>query len=93
MQRVLVILVLALLGGLATAQLGVFGVPLAGAVLLLMIILLKGNKVWLKVLTFLLLGYAFGSKGFATIGFLSHIYWGGHAQYWDTHFPDDPFQP
>ena len=68
-QRVLVILALALLGGLATAQLGVFGVPLAGAVLLMMIILLKGNKVWLKVLTFLLLGYAFGSKGFATIGF------------------------
>ena len=68
-KKFLVILALALGGAFATAQLGVLGIPVAGAILLIVLILLNGTRIWLKVLTFLLMGYLFLSKGFATIGF------------------------
>jgi len=67
-RRILVVLLLALGGGILTAFLGLLTLPIAGVILLICALVLYGYALWWKMLVFLLLGYIFLSKGFATIG-------------------------
>ncbi len=64
-----VAIALALVAGLLTARLGVLTLGLAAGVVLVILLLLYGYKLWWRILVFLLLGYLFLSKGFAVIGF------------------------
>lgn len=69
LRRIVLVLVLALGGGILTAYLGLLSLPIAGVILLICALVLKGYALWWKMLVFLLLGYIFLSKGFATIGY------------------------
>lgn len=60
---------LALGGGFLTAQIGVLALGLAAGVVVIILLLMYGYKMWWALLVFLLLGYLFGSKGFAVTGF------------------------
>ncbi len=69
LKIVAVILMASLAGAAATAKLGLLAIPLAAVTILVMLLLIKGTRVWWQILVALLLGYLFFSKGFATIGF------------------------
>ncbi len=56
-------------GAVITAKLGLLAIPVAGALILIMLLFIKGYHLWWQLLTGLLMGYLFFSKGFATIGF------------------------
>lgn len=69
LQMLIVILAASLVGGFLTAQLGLLAIPIAAAVILIMLLFINGYRIWWKLLIGLLMGYLFLSKGFATIGF------------------------
>lgn len=69
LRRSLLIVVVALAGGVLTSVLGLLTLPLAGVVLLCSLLVLIGYRLWWRLLVSLLLGYLFFSKGFATLGF------------------------
>lgn len=64
----LVIVFAALAGGALTGMFGLLAVPLAGGVLVTMLVMLVGVEIWWRALIVLLFGYAFASRGFASIG-------------------------
>ena len=69
LRLILLVVGLALAGGLMTARLGVLTIPIAGVFLLAVLLVIFGYRLWWKLLIFLLIGYLFFSKGFATVGF------------------------
>lgn len=62
-------MILSLVGAIATAKLGLLAVPVAGALLVTVMILFVGYKLWWNLVVFILFGYMFFSRGFASIGF------------------------
>lgn len=66
----LIVLGLAVVGAvLTTTRLGLITVPLAAGVFAAVLLLIIGYQVWWKLLVFILYGYMFASRGFASIGF------------------------
>lgn len=65
----LVVVGAALAGGAVTGMFGLMAVPLAGAALVAVFVMMFGVKIWWWALLVLLFGYAFASRGFASIGF------------------------
>jgi hypothetical protein len=66
---VLVVIGAALAGGAVTGMFGLMAVPLAGAALMAVFVMMFGVEIWWRLLVILLFGYAFASRGFASIGF------------------------
>lgn len=62
-------LILAIVGAIATYKFGLLAIPMAGGLLVIVAILFIGYKFWWKMLVFVLFGYMFLSRGFASIGF------------------------
>lgn len=63
------VVVLSLAGALLAAQLGLVAIPLAASLLLTVLVLVVGTRLWFGALAILLTGYMFSSRGFAGIGF------------------------
>lgn len=69
LQILAFVLVASVAGAVATAKLDLLAIPLAAGVILIMLLFIKGYRIWWQLLVLLLMGYLFFSKGFATIGF------------------------
>ena len=65
----LVVIGAALAGGAVTGMFGLLAIPLAGVVLMAVFVMMVGVDIWWRGLVVLLFGYAFASRGFASIGF------------------------